>query len=238
MFGGVRDFDLGDGWEVFEGAGVLEAGGEGSAKEVGAGPTEVADVKVGGFTFEGGGEGGKFDGGVLPEGAVDDEGVDVGIEAFVEVAGEGALPEDDEGEVGVEMGEDDVLDGLWGGLFEDEGDLFGADDLLALVWAAEGVDEGAGVWGGGVREVEDEEGAAGVLGGDGLEQFHVSGEVGGTLGVDGEVDEGGAGFGAVVFPEFGEGFVDACEGDLHAEACEVIFGEGWEGHGGGGIVLG
>ena len=77
----------------------------------------------------------------------------MGIEAFVEVAGEGALPEDDEGEVGVEMGEDDVLDGLWGGLFEDEGDLFGANDLLALVGAAEGVDEGAGVWGGGVREV-------------------------------------------------------------------------------------
>ena len=77
----------------------------------------------------------------------------MGIEAFVEVAGEGALPEDDQGEVGVEMGEDDVLHGLWSGLFEDEGDLFGANDLLALVGAAKGVDEGAGVWGGGIREV-------------------------------------------------------------------------------------
>jgi hypothetical protein len=148
--------------------------------------SKMADIADG----EGGSEGGEFGGGVLPEGAVDDEGVDVGIEAFVEVAGEGALPEDDEGEVGVEMGEDDVLHGLWGGLFEDEGDLLGADDLLALVGAAEGVDEGAGVWGGGIGEVEDEEGAAGVLGGDGFEQLHVSGEVGGTLGVDGEVDEG------------------------------------------------
>jgi len=65
--GGVGDFDPGDGREVFEGAGVLEAGGEGGAEEVGAGPTEVTDVKVCGFTFEGGSEGGKLDGGVLPE---------------------------------------------------------------------------------------------------------------------------------------------------------------------------
>ena len=234
--GGVGDFDLGDIGEVFESAGVLEAGGEGGAEEVGAGPTEVTDIEVCGFTFEGRSEGGEFGGGVLPEGAVDDEGVDVGVEGFVEVAGEGALPENDEGEVGVEMSEDDVLDGLWGGLFEDEGDLLGADDLLALVGAAEGVDEGAGVWGGGVGEVENEEGAAGVLGGDGLEQLHVAGEVGGGFGVDSEVDEGGAGFGAVVFPEFGEGFVDAGEGDLHAEACEVIFGEGGEGHGAVGLI--
>ena len=64
VLGGVGDFDLGDGREVFEGAGVLEAGGEGGAKEVGAGPTEVTDIEVGGFTFQGGGEGGKLDGGV------------------------------------------------------------------------------------------------------------------------------------------------------------------------------
>lgn len=37
--------------EMFEGAGVLEAGGEGSAEEVGAGPTEVTNVEVDGFTF-------------------------------------------------------------------------------------------------------------------------------------------------------------------------------------------
>jgi hypothetical protein len=104
--GDADGFELG---EVLQRGGVLEATGERGAHEVRARPREVTHIEAGGFGTHGGQQGVELPGGVAPAAAVDDERVDAGVEALLEVLGEIGLPPDDERQIGIEVGEDDVL---------------------------------------------------------------------------------------------------------------------------------
>ena len=213
--GGRRgDGELFDFRQAGQGGGVVEHPGEGVAPGEEAGPIEVAEDDAVALARGDVADEGELVGGVFPGGAVVDDAVDPAPEFFIERLGEVGFPPEAEREVGIEVGKNDVRQGGGAVAVEAEGDLLGANLAPLAGHVAVGVDPGfrAGFLRAGVRD--DEDGAAGVLAGDGGDERGVGGGGAGVLGVDDEVDEGGAGLGVVAgLPEFAEFLFDPADLD-------------------------
>jgi hypothetical protein len=169
----------------------------------------------------------------LPARAVDDQRVDTAVEPLFKILGQICLPPDDKRQIGVKMGEDNVLHLRGIPAFEHKADLFAADDLFALIGAAQRLDPGPctrrlSFWQG-----EDEEGATGMLRSHIIEQVVVGQKLAAVLGVDGQIDERSTGLGFIPFPKLFEGTINARDGSFETKAVEVGIVEIGRGHDGG-----
>lgn len=212
----VADLHGGDVRQRALGDRVVEQPGDAEAELPRAGPFQVLEDERVGVRREG------FDaverGGWLgPLRGIDDQAVDDADEAFGENGGEFALPPEDEGEIGIEVGEDGVAEAAGDFSGEMEGDLLAADGFHAVGEVAVGGDPGAdGGLGMGAFDA-DEDCAAGVLAGEVVNDRGIFDEGAGFLRVDDEVHQRGVGAGFVLFPELAEFPVDGGDGDFEAE---------------------
>lgn len=145
---GVVDFDTVDGLKHPLCGGFVEQAGDTETELPAAGPSEVLEDDVGiclAGELENGLERG---GGIGPLGAIDDEAVDDLDEAFREEGSEFTLPPEDDGKVGMEVGEDGIAEAPAGGSCEEEGDLFAARGFSTVEEVAVGGDPSAesGLW--------------------------------------------------------------------------------------------
>jgi hypothetical protein len=100
------------------------------------------------------------------------------VKALFEMLCEIRLPPDDERQIAVEVGEDDVLHLRGITAFQDKTELLAAHGLLALIRAAQRLNPRTCTRRLCLGQCENEQSAAGMLGGDVLEQVVVSGEHG------------------------------------------------------------
>lgn len=203
---GMANLDRVDGGKLLKGGMVVKERGEGEAAAQNAGPIQIAEDGLSGL----GGLGGasleeKLE--LLPRlsplGTIEEEAIHPGPHFLFQEGREIRLPPEDEGEVGIEVGKDDIREGGGGFAGEVESDLFRADLTGAFAdEVAMGTDPSLGGGRGFGGIAENEESAAGVFTGQFGDQLVICGESLRIFGIDGEIDERGAGFGIrIFFPE-------------------------------------
>lgn len=197
---------------------MVEHTGKGEAPSVKACPVEVAKHPAGGIRGGKVANDRKLVRGIFPRAAVKNEAIDPAPKFLIQWFGEFRFPPEAKREIGVEVREDNVGERMGAVAIESEGDLFGAN--LSLSFAREmavGADPGFGFGNRRVGVGHDQNRTAGMLAGDGRDDFGVGGEGFRVFRVNDEIDQRGAGLGIIAgFPEMPEFLFDFS--DFHRKA--------------------